>query len=397
MEPVGVAFAAFSLFSELEACGKSLCRFSRDIRMAKKEVKLLKQEISNCRLLASIFEEVIRPVQNKVMQIAREEKLDQRLRDQSKLAHDQIREITHKLRPLHRGKSTGFTKLQAKIRWHFTKDDLQFPMATLGSVKSSLNLLTTLSLLDSAVASFSRVPNSDHAGRVQALEKITALEKQARRTERQFSDSMKVLHEQGRLDGQTDSAGNTLVITIIIKDIGKGTIKDARNLVKEFSNQSQVAHPTNPDASSQLISEDYMYSQPPPFIVNTSSARYPGTEVQMRRKPKSPSLRSRSFTCDNLRTPSKKPRPLGSEAELCIVVCDQSSASPRHSGLVTVEPEVELPVSHAFDDTVTNIQHSPSRSRSMYQAMPPFNESDLQERETRNRRHQSRSRSQKRE
>ncbi|KAJ5169818.1 uncharacterized protein N7500_002601 [Penicillium coprophilum] len=332
------------------------------------------------------------------MRIAREEKLDQRLRDQSKLAHDQIREITHKLRPLHRGKSTGFTKLQAKIRWHFTKDDLQFPMATLGSVKSSLNLLTTLSLLDSAVASFSRVPSSDHAGRVQALEKITALKKQARRTERQFSDSMKVLHEQGRLDGQTHSAGNTRVITIIIKEIEKGTINDARDLVKRFSNQSQVvAHPTDPDASSHLTSEDDMYSQLPTFVIRTSSPRYPGPEAQIRRKPKGSPLRSRSFTRDSLRTPSKEPRPISSGSELWREARDHSPASSHHSARVTVEPEVELPVSHAFDDTVTGTPHSPRKSRSMYQAMPPFNDSDLRERETRNRRRQSHSRSQKKE
>lgn len=154
MEAVGLAFVATSLFSELEACSKSLCRFSRDDRMAKKEVKQLKHEIANCRVLASIFEEVISPIQNRVMRIARENNLDQRLREQSKLAHDQIRDISHKLKPLHRRKSAGFEEFRAKIRWYFTKGDFQFPIATLGSVKASLNLLTTLSLLDSAISIF---------------------------------------------------------------------------------------------------------------------------------------------------------------------------------------------------------------------------------------------------
>jgi hypothetical protein len=176
MEPVGVAFAAISLFGQLDACGKSLCRFSRDIRMAKNEVKLLKYEIANCRLLASIFEEVISPIQNTVMRMARQKNLDQRLCDQSKMAHDQIREISQKLKPLYRGKSTGFEKFQAKIRWHFVKDDFQLPMATLGSVKSSLNLLTSLVMLDSAIANFRNIPNSDPVGKSQALDKVLVVQ-----------------------------------------------------------------------------------------------------------------------------------------------------------------------------------------------------------------------------
>ncbi|KAJ5374635.1 hypothetical protein N7517_006641 [Penicillium concentricum] len=305
MEVAGLAFAAFSLFSELEACGKSLCRFSRDIRMAKKEVKLLKYEIANCRVLASIFEEVISPIQNNVMRIAREKNLDQRLRDQSKLAHDQIREITHKLKPLHRGKSTGFQKFRAQIRWHFTKDDFQFPMATLESVKSSLGLLASLSVLDSAIADFARVPNSDSIRMSQALEKITALKKQTRRTERQFSDSMRVLHEQNRLDGHPDSAGNIRVITIIIKEIKNGTVKDAQDLVERFSNQSQVKPPTGLDVSSQLTSADDMYS-PSPGLVRIRTTQHASG-------PKNPSIRSRSFTRDSIRTPAKELTPVGSE------------------------------------------------------------------------------------
>lgn len=174
MEFLGAVSAGVSLFGELEACGKSLRRFSRDIRMAKKEVKLLKYEIANCRVLASIFEEAISPVENRVMQMAREKNLDQRLRDQSRLAHDQIREITHKLKPLSRGRnSNGFEKFRAKVRWHFTKDDIQLPLAALASVKASLNLLSTLSILDSAITKLSKIPISDHGTKSQLLARMS--------------------------------------------------------------------------------------------------------------------------------------------------------------------------------------------------------------------------------
>ncbi|KAJ5448728.1 hypothetical protein N7445_003549 [Penicillium cf. griseofulvum] len=385
MEAVGVAFAAISLFGELDACGKSLCRFSRDIRMAKKEVQLLRYEIANCRLLASIFEEVIGPIQNTVMRMARQNNLDQRLRDQSKLAHDQIREISHKLKPLYQDKSTGFEKFRAKIRWHFVKDDFQAPMATLGSVKSSLALLASLAMLDSAISYFSRVPNSDPIRKSQALDKIKALKKQTRRTERQFIDSMGALQEKIRLDGHSDSTGNIQVITVIIEEITEGTVKDARDLLRRFSKQSHVEPPTDPEISSQLTSSANDMSSPiRDAVVIKSTLNSSGP------KPSDPSLRCRCFTINSTRTPARDPTPVSSELELQGRTRDQSPVSPHYR--VTVEPELELPVSHAFDDTDTDIPHHPR----IYQPMPPFDVSDLREREIRKGRRQSRSRSQRR-
>jgi hypothetical protein len=175
MEIIGAVSAGVSLFGELEACGKSLRRFSRDIRMAKKEVKLLKYEIANCRILASIFE-AITPVENRVIRMAREKNLEQRLRDQSRLAHDQIREITHKLKPLSPGrKSNGFEKFRAKVRWHFTKDDIQLPLAALASVKASLALLSTLSILDATITKHSKIPTSDLESKSQLLARMSVI------------------------------------------------------------------------------------------------------------------------------------------------------------------------------------------------------------------------------
>ncbi|KGO73309.1 hypothetical protein PITC_086080 [Penicillium italicum] len=359
--------------------------------MAKKEVKLLKHEIANCRVLASIFEEVISPIQNNVMRIAREHNLDQRLREQSKLAHDQIREITVKLKPLHRRNSAGFEKFRAKIRWHFTKDDFQFPMATLGSVKASLNLLATLSVLDSAVANFHRVPNSDSTTIAKSLERISALEKEACRTERQFSDSMRVLHEQSRPNGHPDSAGNIHVIAVIIEEIKKGAVAEARDLVKKLSTQSQVAPPTGQYASSQLTSADDTNSQSPAFV---RTSRYSIAEDQIRIRLRDPSLRARSYTGDGSHLSVKEHTPVGSELKLR-EVRDRSLVSSHHADQIMVEPEMQQPISHVSEDMAIDNSHSPSASRSLYQPMPPFSESDLRERETRNHRRRSRSRSQR--
>lgn len=81
--PFSTAAARVAMLGQLEACSRSLYRFSRDIRMGMEEVRLLKYEVSNCRVLAK----------------AREKEFDPKLRDQSKLAHKQIRAIRHKLKP----------------------------------------------------------------------------------------------------------------------------------------------------------------------------------------------------------------------------------------------------------------------------------------------------------
>ncbi|KXG53176.1 uncharacterized protein PGRI_002260 [Penicillium griseofulvum] len=299
------------------------------------------------------------------------------------MAHDQIREISHKLKPLYRGKSTSFEKFQAKIRWHFVKDDFQVPIATLGSVKSSLNLLTSLAMLDSAIANFSRVPNWDPVRKSQALDKITALKKQTRRTERQFIDSIGALHGKTSLNGHPDTAGNIRVITVIIEDIRKDTIKDARDLIKRFSKQSPVEPPADPDISSQLTSADDMSSSNPAFVVITRNSSGP--------KPRKLSLRDRSFTRDSIHTLTKEPTPVPSELGLRGETRGQRPVSPHYSDRVTVDPELELSVAHAIDNTDTDIPHQPR----IYQPMPPFDESDLREREIRNGRRQSCSRCQR--
>lgn len=219
-----------------------------------------------------------------------------------------------------------------------------------------------------------------------------ALEKQACRTERQFSDSMRLLHEQNHPHGHPDGAGITQVITVIIEEIKKDTVKDARDLVKRFSTRSQVTPPTDPDASPQLSSADDIYSQASAFVRNSqpSSAR-----DQIKFKRRDSSLRPRSLTRDGTHFSIKEHPPVGSELKFG-KFRDRSQVYSRHAERLTVEAEVERSVSHASRDLVSDNPHSPSASQSFCQPMPSSNDSDLVERETQSHRRQSRSRSQRR-
>ncbi|KAJ5740114.1 hypothetical protein N7533_012898 [Penicillium manginii] len=173
MEAFSTVAAGIALLSQLDACSISLRRFARDFRMAEEDLRLLRYEVQNCRILASMFYDAVAPLPTRVMQQALEQKLDQRLRRQSKLAHNQIRGIKLKLKPLYRSDhATSLGKVLAKIRWHFTKDELQLPLAALGSVKASLNLLGTIAMLELATINYSKIPESDLGKKSQLLSRM---------------------------------------------------------------------------------------------------------------------------------------------------------------------------------------------------------------------------------
>jgi hypothetical protein len=78
-----------------------------------------------------------------------------------------------KLKPLYRSDhATSLGKVLAKIRWHFTKDELQLPLAALGSVKASLNLLGTIAMLELATINYSKIPESDLGKKSQLLSRM---------------------------------------------------------------------------------------------------------------------------------------------------------------------------------------------------------------------------------
>lgn len=173
MDAFSAAAAGIALLGQLDACSMSLHRFIRDFRMAREDLLLLRYEVHNCRFLAGMFYDAVAPISTRVMQQAQENKLEQRLKCQSKLAHDQIRAIKKKLKPLyHKNPANSFNKFLATVRWHFTKDDLQLPLAALGSVKASLNLLGTIAMLELATNNYSKVPKADSKKKLQILSRM---------------------------------------------------------------------------------------------------------------------------------------------------------------------------------------------------------------------------------
>lgn len=173
MDVFSTAAAGVALLGQLDACSMSIHRFIRDFRMAREDLRLLRYEVHNCRILASMFFEAVAPISTRVMQQALKKKLERRLQGQSKLAHNQIRAIKKKLKPLyHKNPANSFSKFLATVRWHFTKDDLQLPLAALGSVKASLSLLGTIAMLELATDNYSKVPEADSKKKLQILSRM---------------------------------------------------------------------------------------------------------------------------------------------------------------------------------------------------------------------------------
>lgn len=144
----GVASGA-AFFSLLKECGQSLRHLYENIQTAKKEVNLLMGEVSNCQDLFDIFDRISSPTGDRVTQLAHKKGMAKTLLAQADLACEQIDRITLRLEPLRKDSDASpFDQLRAKVRWHFTKDEVQFPMAALSSVKQSLTLLSSLLALD---------------------------------------------------------------------------------------------------------------------------------------------------------------------------------------------------------------------------------------------------------
>jgi hypothetical protein len=162
--------AAASIIGEMEVCSTNLRRLYHDLRYAKKEVKLLRLEVSNCRDLTSLFHEITRSVQMRATQVGRNRKLDRCIRQQSAIAHEQIDGLLEKLEPLRKDSdATRFQKSMARIQWYLNKDDILLPLKTLESVKASLNLWSTLLLLDQKIFNISKIAETNIEGRRQLL------------------------------------------------------------------------------------------------------------------------------------------------------------------------------------------------------------------------------------
>ncbi|KAJ5908310.1 hypothetical protein N7495_000992 [Penicillium taxi] len=123
-----------------------------NFKCAKKEVQLLIDEVLTCQMLADIFSDTSSLLESRVMQLAYEKKLDKLLQSQTISAREQIDHIMKRLKPLLDGDNDSrLNQCIAKVWWHFTKDETQVALVILGSVKSSLTLLSSLLTLDSLV------------------------------------------------------------------------------------------------------------------------------------------------------------------------------------------------------------------------------------------------------
>jgi hypothetical protein len=157
MEALGGAASVIAVYNQLEACISSLRRLYRNFKFAKQEVRQLIDEASACQSLSEIFDDICRPIKSKVVELARQKRLDEALQSQVTSAHEQIDHMTTKLKPLmENGRPGQLDQIIAKVRWHFTKHEGQTLLVTLGTVKHSLTLLACLLALDNSLSKLSQ-------------------------------------------------------------------------------------------------------------------------------------------------------------------------------------------------------------------------------------------------
>ncbi|KAJ5635223.1 uncharacterized protein N7484_008536 [Penicillium longicatenatum] len=157
--------SVFAVCDQLEACINSLRQLYYTLKFAKRDVQQLIEEVYICRNLFNIFDNVTRPLGSGVMTLAREKKLDEALQTQATSALEQINHIMTKFKPLMKDSSpSSLDELLAKVRWHFTKQEIQALMITFSTVKHSLGLLSCLLALESSLARFSQqsTANDNH-------------------------------------------------------------------------------------------------------------------------------------------------------------------------------------------------------------------------------------------
>lgn len=134
---------------QLGQYARRLYRFYRTVQYAGSDIELLRKEVKVCRSLALMFNETTKEIQSPVKAKARESKIDRLIVEQSTEAYSRIERLLELLKPLHKGvNSNPIERLLAVIRWNFYKQEIQIPIASLASVKSSLQLLLTILMLD---------------------------------------------------------------------------------------------------------------------------------------------------------------------------------------------------------------------------------------------------------
>jgi hypothetical protein len=142
-----------SLPIQLGKYATSLYRFHRNARYAGADIDMLRKEVDACRSLALLFNESTKEIEGQAKEKARQSGIDQIIVEQSTDAYSKIERLFKRLAPLQKSaNSNPMEKLLAVIRWNIYRQEIQVPIVTLGSVKSSLQLLGTILLLDKNVS-----------------------------------------------------------------------------------------------------------------------------------------------------------------------------------------------------------------------------------------------------
>lgn len=144
------AVSAIAIYDQLEKCISLLYRLYRHFKAAKQEVRQLIEEASTCQGLSEIFHDITQPLDTKVIKQARQKGLEEVLRSQAVSAREKIDHISFKLKPLMKGgkNQSQLDQIIAKICWYFERQEGQAILVTLGSMKATLSLLTSLLNLD---------------------------------------------------------------------------------------------------------------------------------------------------------------------------------------------------------------------------------------------------------
>jgi len=113
MEAIGAVSSifVFAIYNQLEQCGKYSHRLKHDFRIAKQEVDLLADELSAFQSLFEIFSHISRPLETKVMKLARQQLPEEISNSQAKVRFEHFLPIRHRDHMVARWKSTGLSIL----------------------------------------------------------------------------------------------------------------------------------------------------------------------------------------------------------------------------------------------------------------------------------------------
>jgi hypothetical protein len=170
---LGAVPAVVSIIGDMATCARKLIKFRETVRYAEEDLRLVYLEVQSCKSFASMFTEIMAPIESTVMQMARDSDLDQVIKEQSKTARRQIRRLLRDLKPLRNSsKASTIRKVLVGLTWHNHKEDVKAPLATLLSVKISLNLLTALISHEKTTAQLSQASASDAKTCVRLLKEL---------------------------------------------------------------------------------------------------------------------------------------------------------------------------------------------------------------------------------